>query len=226
VEKGKGSRSDKAGSSVMFSLFKKAAFTISDKVWMTKEECFKGLATKALKAITRKEIPIVISFFDDAAEEIKDYFKKQGVPYFDWKIESFGESDDQNVVYCAQAEEIEHLLKNNSRIAKSPLCFLLTGHHPMIATEDRLLNNVHTLTGASSFLFFLSFNSPLMEVFGVDNMKSLMQTLGMKQDECVEHVMITKSIARAREKIGQSLKSEIRTRNEREWYQKNAKHSR
>jgi hypothetical protein len=207
----------------MFSLFKKAVFTTSDKVWMTKDECFKGLTTEALKAITRKEMPIVISFFDDAAEEVKDYFKKQGVPYFDWKIESFGESNDQNVVYCTQADEIEHLLKNNSRIAKLPLCFLLTGHHPIIATEDRLLNSIHALTSASSFLFFLSFNSPLMEVFGVDKMKSLMQTMGMKQDECVEHAMITKSITRAREKIGQSLKNEIRTRNEREWYQSNAK---
>jgi hypothetical protein len=207
----------------MFSLFEKEPFTTSDKVWMTKEECWKGLATEALTAITRKEVPVVISFFDDVHDEAIGFFIQQGVPYFDWRIESIVEGNEQNIVYLVHADQVEHLLKANTRIGKSPVRFLFTSHYPLIAPEERLLNNLHTLTKTNSFLFFISLSSPLMEVFGADNIKSIMTKLGIKQDECVEHAMVTKSIFRAREKITQSVQNENRSRNEKEWFQKNVK---
>jgi hypothetical protein len=207
----------------MFSLFKKAPFTTSDKVWMTKAECCKGLATEALKAITRTEIPIVISFFDDAGDDVEDYFRHHSVPYVNWSIESMLDNEDHKIVFCSKADQLEHLLKSNSRIAKSKLCFLLYGHHPLIAPEEHLLSNLHTLTKANYFLFFISLDNPLMETFGVDHIKSLMGTLGIKPDECIEHAMVTKSITRAREKMTESVKHEVRSPNEREWYAKNVK---
>jgi hypothetical protein len=207
----------------MFSLFKKEPFTTSDKVWMTNEECWKGLATEALTAITKKEVPLVISFFDDVHDRVKVFFIQQGVPYIEWRIDSFLEGNEQNVVYLVHAEEVEHLLKAHTQIGKASLRLLFTGHHPLLAPQERLLNNLHTLTKASTFLFFISLSSPLMEVFGADNIKSIMTKLGIKQDECIEHAMVTKSIFRAREKITQSMKNEIHTRNEKEWYQKNVK---
>lgn len=53
--------------------------------------------------------------------------------------------------------------------------------------------------GASKF--FLSLEDDLMRVFGSDRIKGLMTKLGMKEDEPIEHKMITNAIAKAQKKV-------------------------
>lgn len=53
--------------------------------------------------------------------------------------------------------------------------------------------------GASKF--FLSLEDDLMRIFGSDRIKGLMTRLGMKEDEPIEHKMITNAIAKAQKKV-------------------------
>ena len=54
-------------------------------------------------------------------------------------------------------------------------------------------------TGCSKF--FLSLEDDLMRIFGSGRIQNIMHTLGMKDDEPIEHRMITKAIAKAQKKV-------------------------
>ena len=49
--------------------------------------------------------------------------------------------------------------------------------------------------------FFLSLEDDLMRIFGSDKIKGLMIKMGMKEDEPIEHNMITNAIAKAQKKV-------------------------
>jgi preprotein translocase subunit SecA len=49
--------------------------------------------------------------------------------------------------------------------------------------------------------FFLSLEDDLMRIFGSDRIKGIMVKLGMKEDEPIEHSMITNAIAKAQKKV-------------------------
>jgi preprotein translocase subunit SecA len=49
--------------------------------------------------------------------------------------------------------------------------------------------------------FFLSLEDDLMRIFGSDRIKGMMNTLGMEEDEPIEHRMITNAIAKAQKKV-------------------------
>lgn len=53
--------------------------------------------------------------------------------------------------------------------------------------------------GASKF--FLSLEDDLMRIFGSDRIKGIMTKLGMKEDEPIEHAMISNAIAKAQKKV-------------------------
>jgi preprotein translocase subunit SecA len=49
--------------------------------------------------------------------------------------------------------------------------------------------------------FFLSLEDDLMRIFGSDRIKNIMTKLGMKDDEPIEHNMVTNAIAKAQKKV-------------------------
>ncbi len=49
--------------------------------------------------------------------------------------------------------------------------------------------------------FFLSLEDDLMRIFGSDRIKGLMMKMGMKDDEPIEHAMISNAIAKAQKKV-------------------------
>ena len=49
--------------------------------------------------------------------------------------------------------------------------------------------------------FFLSLEDDLMRIFGSERIKGIMTTMGMEDDEPIEHKMITNAIARAQKKV-------------------------
>ena len=49
--------------------------------------------------------------------------------------------------------------------------------------------------------FFLSLEDDLMRIFGSDRIKKIMVTMGLKEDEPIEHTMISNAIAKAQKKV-------------------------
>jgi hypothetical protein len=49
----------------------------------------------------------------------------------------------------------------------------------------------------------------------------LMETLGMKDGECIEHRFVDKAIESAKEKLGSKIKNEVKAETEAGWFQRN-----
>jgi hypothetical protein len=103
----------------------------------------------------------------------------------------------------------------------SSLHFLFTGHYPLPAPESNVLNTLSGLGSGISISFWISLEDPLLKTFGGDRLLTMMETLGVKDDECIEHSLVSKSISNAREKIAEKVKIEISANSEEEWFEKN-----
>lgn len=88
----------------------------------------------------------------------------------------------------------------------------LGGLH-IIGTERNLYrrfdNQLCDLAGADgnpgSTRFFLSLEDDLLKMFGSNRMSTIMDKLGMEEDEAIEHSLITKAIKNAQRKVGKHV---------------------
>lgn len=116
-------------------------------------------------------------------------------------------SDKQNVIF---AKELE------SKVMGSHM-LIFAEHYPLSKIEQALfaklqINDVPVLS---------SLDEPLFLLFGGENMITMMQRLGMEENEVLGHAMITKAIRRAQEKIEKSVISEQQATSQEEWFHKN-----
>jgi preprotein translocase subunit SecA len=206
----------------MFSLFRKQKkLSFPDKVWKTDEIMWKQVATEALQTLKRNEIPLVVFFFQEDLERFDRYLSSLQVPFIRFSAATFG--NEQATVFTLRAHSIESLTGQlTRRPGKGKLIFLFIGHYPLPAFETKILQKITDASGNEfSLSFWISLDDPLMKTFGSDRILSIMESLGMKDDECIEHPMVTKSIFRARGKISNQVKNEIEAASAREWFEKN-----
>ncbi len=90
-------------------------------------------------------------------------------------------------------------------------------HHPLLSKEMELYERLDL----GSVVVFSSLNEPLFKHFGGDKIIQLMKQLGMKEDEVIEHNMISKAIRNAQEKIEKKVSVEQSARSQKDWIEKN-----
>ena len=70
---------------------------------------------------------------------------------------------------------------------------------------EELITNFRGRSGRQgdpgSSKFFLSLEDDLMRIFGSEKLDSVLQTLGLEKNECIQHPWITKALERAQKKV-------------------------
>jgi GTPase Era involved in 16S rRNA processing len=209
----------------LFSFLKSDKPPHSDKVWMKKEAALKGMMTGALQALTHGEVPVVLSFFTDKHQEIIEFASSNGVPYTTVDENPANRLTQDNTVLVIDAQRLNNFQSFINFISTSlkPVTFLFYGHYPIPAKENQLLAKISEEKKLQGITFFSSLDDHAFEMFGADNIKNIMQKMGLKEDEAIEHAMVTKAMERAREKIASSVTHEIASSTEVEWYERNYK---
>jgi hypothetical protein len=205
---------------------KKRTPNFPDKIWKTRAIAWKQAATEALRALTRNETPLVVFYFEEELSQFERSLTSLQVPFSRMDLNHIP-FDLKGAVFTIHAESLEsdvllNFLSDQSK--KSKVWFLFMGHYPLPTRENLLLEKINISLGADTSLScWISFEDPLLRTFGSERMLNLMEKLGLKDDECMEHDMITKSIMRAREKIASHVKTEIPSTSEVAWFEKNVK---
>jgi hypothetical protein len=213
----------------LFSFLKSDKPTYNDRVWKTKLMAWRGMITDALTSVTKNEVPIVFTFFEREQAEILTYLTEKNVPYYQLSSELAGEAAQQEkVVFVCDATFIQssallNLLKGWQ--AKGKVSFLFAGHYPLPSKEDQLIQKLNAAFPQCPIIFYSSLDEPAFEIFGSDRIVGLLEKMGMKEEEAIEHTMVSQSMKRARAKIESSVAKEIITQSEAEWYAKNVKKS-
>ncbi len=193
---------------------------------MTKDAALKGMMTEALQSLTKSELPVVLSFFSDRQQEVLDFVVLKNIPHATIDSTCTTSSEKSVLLMDAQwlgasTQAMDFLMQQSK---KAMLHLLFYGHYPIPEKENHLLSKiVTTINPTNELKFFSSLDDRVFELFGAENMKSILERLGLQEDEAIEHAMVTKSMAKAREKIAAGVPQEVSASTEAEWYQRNYK---
>jgi len=208
----------------MFSLFKKAPSSIpyKDKVWKTAEAATKGMLMMGMMKLQKNQPCLIMTFFESERDSLISFMTEYKLNYVALDGSNF-EILLENKIYWVDRSAV-----SNSTVAgfleKNAVAFMaevyFPGHYPLSVPENKVLEKLLTL-GFNSFLFCISFDDPLLKMFGSERILPLLETLGLEEQEALEHDMITQSIKRARAKIDKKVVKEIQAKSPEEWFKFN-----
>ncbi|MGC4023229.1 MAG: hypothetical protein QM734_15435 [Cyclobacteriaceae bacterium] len=197
----------------------------SDKVWKSSSFCLKGMITEALQSITHGNVPVVVTFFSESNESVLGFLSENSVPHFKIENDNSSEALEQSkTIFVIPSVLIDSsafkslLPKLNTR---QKIDFLFFGHYPLPSKENKVLELLSNTK--SSITFYSSLDQPSFEIFGSAQTISLMNTMGLKDDEAIENSMVSKAMTRAREKIESKVKFDNESGSEKDWFHKNVK---
>lgn len=121
----------------------------------------------------------------------------------------FSSNTNEQVVLITAREATSMVLQG-----KTPV---FAEHYPLLSKEVGLLQQLHL----EKVLVYSSLDEPLFMNFGGEKIISMMKKMGMRDDEIIEHSMISRSIQNAQEKIAEKVIIEQSATSQQEWFRKN-----
>ncbi len=137
---------------------------------------------------------VFICWFEESVDKLVSFFKLK--------------TNDSPIIILSR-EAAPHLL-----IGKD---IIFCEHYPLHSKELQFINSMKL----PEVVFISSLREPLFKQFGADKIIQVMKQLGMKEDEAIEHSMISKSIRNAQQKIESKLTVEQSAQSQSQWLEKN-----
>ncbi|MBK8608956.1 MAG: hypothetical protein IPL84_03125 [Chitinophagaceae bacterium] len=180
---------------MLFNLFGKKDGEADNQVFVDRAYTTTEAKLKACVELAKAEPGyLFICWFNETMNMFKDFFKQHGV-------------DDECIVMARYLNA--GLLKT-----KTPV---FTEHYPLHAKELELIKNWDT----GKIIVYSALDEPLFKHFGSDKIIPLMKMMGMKEDEVIEHSLVTKSIIKGQEKIAEQVSFEHAAISQADWMKKN-----
>lgn len=182
----------------------------ADIIYKNRAAKYKAVA-ELIKTLHAKGQPVLVGTIAiETSELISNYLKQEGIPH--------------EVLNAKQHEREAEIIKNAGQpgavtiatnmagrgtdIKLTPetkaaggLYILGTERHESRRIDNQLRGRSGRQGDPGNSKFFLSLEDDLMRIFGSDKISGLMNTLGMKEDEPIEHKMISNAIAKAQKKV-------------------------
>ncbi len=119
-----------------------------------------------------------------------------------WLEDSLAGIDDE-AAKAKKREEIEkkHAEDKATAIAAGGLYVLGTERHESRRIDNQLRGRSGRQGDPGASKFFLSLDDDLMRIFGSERMDSMMQKLGLPEDEAITHPWVNKALEKAQQKV-------------------------
>lgn len=182
---------------MLFNLFGKKEDDGGNHVFTDRAYVSTAAKMQACADLARNEPNhLFICWFADTATKFKQFFMQQGL--------------DESLVIEARQLHVSKLLDKIPVFAE---------HYPLHQKEVDLIKNWQT----EKITVYSALDEPLFKYFGSDKIIPIMKMLGMKEEEVIEHNMVTKSIMNGQEKIARQVTLEQSATSQQEWMRKNIK---
>ena len=200
----------------MFSFFKKKkpqpGFT--ESVWISTAAKFEAIQKHAQ---TNAGQPVwLIYHFEDSATALEQVLTALSTPCK--RTQRMNEASDAGTAWLMPASAIGGQLQGYS--GPQPQVLVIE-HYPLQARDLELYNALQQLFPGMAAQQYTGMDEPVMQQFGSERIVSMMERLGIKRDEAISHPMITKSIARALEKVAADAKGDAATSSQQAWFDTN-----
>ncbi len=137
---------------------------------------------------------VFIAWFRETATAFRKYFLEHG-------------ASAERIIYCKQ-------LNASSLNNKKPV---FTEHYPIYTREEELVKG----WGIEKIPVYSALDEPLFKHFGSEKLIPMMKLMGMKENEVIEHSMVTRSIIKGQRKIESQVNFEQDAGSQEEWMKKN-----
>ncbi len=182
----------------------------ADIIYKNKEAKYKAVA-ELLKTLHTKGQPVLVGTIAiETSELLSIELKKAGVPHevLNAKqhereaeiIKNAGQKGSVTIATNMAGRGTDIKLSAETK-ALGGLFILGTERHESRRIDNQLRGRSGRQGDPGNSKFFLSLEDDLMRIFGSDKIAGLMNTLGMKEDEPIEHKMISNAIAKAQQKV-------------------------
>ncbi len=204
----------------MFNLFKKKTAAVSYKnfVWIEEEAKYLALAQTVQLLQGEEEPTVIISFFLDTHIKLESSLRQSDVKF--QLISDSTELLPAPLVFLGQATALESKLAALSNLLEKQSVkarFIFAEHYPALNREQMLNQKIFELFPESEIAFYTALREPFFTKFGAERIISLIQSMGMKENEMLSHSMIDKSIINAQKKIQDKISQELRANSQQAW---------
>jgi hypothetical protein len=184
---------------MLFNLFGKKEDAAPESIFADKTYMSTAAKINACIALAKDQPnTIFICWFNETLKNFRAAFTQHGL-------------DELKVIDAKQVHNA--MLKD-----KVPV---FTEHYPLHAKETALVEQWPT----KKIIVYSAMDEPLFKHLGSEKMIPMMKLLGMKEDEVIEHSLVTKSIIKGQAKIANAVTIEQSANSQEEWLNRNYKHS-
>jgi preprotein translocase subunit SecA len=183
---------------------------MADVVYKNKKAKYKA-AAKLIVELNKKNQPVLVGTISiESSEEISAYLRKKKVAHniLNAKqhereaniVADAGQPGAVTIATNMAGRGTDIKLTDKTKDAGG-LFILGTERHDSRRIDNQLRGRSGRQGDPGASKFFISLEDDLMKRFGSDRIQSIMNTLGMDEDEPIEHKMITNAIAKAQKKV-------------------------
>ena len=183
---------------------------LDDAVYMTKKEKFAAVV-RAVKEAHEKHQPVLVGTITiETSELISRMLKREGIPHNVLNAK-FHELEAEIVAQAGQADAVTIATNMAGRgtdiqldeVARNAggLKIVGTERHESRRIDNQLRGRSGRQGDPGESRFYISLEDDLMRLFGSERLMKVFTSLGVEENEQIEHKMLSKAIQRAQEKI-------------------------
>lgn len=181
-----------------------------DVIYKTKRAKYKAVAAEIAERHAKGQPMLVGTTSIVQSEELSAILKHQGVPhnvlnakYHEMEAQIIAQAGQRGAVTIAtnMAGRGTDIVLGEGVPDIGGLHIIGTERHESRRIDNQLRGRSGRQGDPGSSRFYLSLEDDLMRLFGSDNIASIMDKLGMEEDEPIEHKLISRSIEQAQKKV-------------------------
>lgn len=179
-----------------------------DRIWLTQQAKYQGIR-RELQNWSRSDSAaiLLIAHFDDTLGELETI-----------AAETPCEMPLTVVLARALSSRAADALKSDET---ARIDLLVAERHPLRSVDQQLLQFAEELPCRCRIAHHLSLEDAPLKAFLGDQIKGILKSLGMKEDEAIESSMVSRRVQAAQKRIETQALSNTEARSALEWMEKN-----
>ncbi len=181
-----------------------------DAVYKTKKEKINAILDEVEKAYAKKQPVLVGTITIEASEEISNLLRKRGIPhkvlnakFHEMEAEIVADAGIHGAVTIAtnMAGRGTDIKLDEEAKAAGGLKIIGTERHESRRIDNQLRGRAGRQGDAGESKFYISLQDDLMRLFGSERLISMFNTLGIPENQEIEHKTLSNAIESAQKKI-------------------------
>lgn len=198
-----------------------------DKIWFDAGRRLDAICQDAIDAAADRSNALILAHFKTTLAAVEDGLNARSIEYRSYSPLDLSSlcpgyfDSEPSSIWVGQASHFQARSLSPSEHSRSSMRVLVAEHHPMAPRDQALLDAANSLSCEAQVTYHTSLSDALMMHFGGERLRGLMKQLGMQEQECISHPIISKAIRNAQEKIEKQVQLEVQTMSPEEWFKYN-----